>query len=61
MNYIYIPPPNTKAAQATKNGHTLIVECPHCCKKHYHPLVDRYRLANEAHCKLGYYTIRVAG
>lgn len=61
MNYIVMYPPKTKDAQAVRNGHTMIVNCPHCGKKHYHPRVDVYKTYVEAHCKQGYYVIKEAG
>ena len=59
MNYRISYPENTKDAQAHQNGNTLIVQCPHCQEKHYHPLLDRYMVYVKSHCKVGFYIIRV--
>jgi NADH pyrophosphatase NudC (nudix superfamily) len=58
-NYIIEYPPNTKDARATINGRTAIVFCPHCGEKHYHPKGDIHKACVQAHCKQGYYVLRV--
>ncbi len=47
-----------KDARAMRVKETLVVSCPYCQGKHYHPPIDFFKGALPAPCGKGQYVIR---